>query len=81
MLDMGLIEAEDIKERCQVYTELHKKGLNDPDNHDVVITQLEPDILHCKVKWALGSIIMNTASASDRILAELFKVLKMMLLR
>jgi len=76
MLDMGLIEAEDIKERCQVYTELHKKGLNDPDNHDVVITQLEPDILHCKVKWALGSIIMNTASGSDGILAEIFQVPK-----
>ena len=73
---MDLIEAEDIKERCQVYTKLYKKGLNDPDNHDDVITQLEPDILQYKVKWALGSIIMNTASGSDGILAELLQVPK-----
>ena len=57
-------------------TKLYKKGLNDPDNHDDVITQLEPDILQYKVKWALGSIIMNTASGSDGILAELHQVPK-----
>ena len=58
---MNLTEAEDIK-RWQEYTEeLYKKGLNDPDNHDGVITHLEPDFLECKVKWALGSITMNTA--------------------
>ena len=64
---MDLIEAEDIKERCQVYTKLCKNGLNDPDNHDGVITQLEPDILECKVKWALESISMNKASGGDGI--------------
>ena len=59
---MGLTEAEDMK-RWQEYTEeLNKKDLNDPDNHNGVITQLEPDILECEVKWALGSIIMNKAS-------------------
>ena len=61
----------------QEYTEkLYEKDLNDPDNHDGVITQLEPDILECKVKWALESISMNTASGGDRILAELFQILK-----
>ena len=56
---MDLTEAAEIKKRWQEYTELYKKDLNDPDNHDGVITQLEPDILECPVKWALGSIIMN----------------------
>ena len=56
---MELTEAEDIKKRWQEYTELYKKDLHDPDNHSGVITHLEPDILKCKVKWALGSIIMN----------------------
>ena len=65
-----LIEAEEIKKRWQEYTELHKKGLNDLDNHNVVITHLEPDILECEVKWTLGSIIINKASEGDGILAE-----------
>ena len=56
---MDLIETEDIKKRWQEYTELYKKDVYDPDNHDAVITHLEPDILECKVKWALGSITMN----------------------
>ena len=59
---MDLTEAEDIKKRWQEYTELYKKDLHDPDNHDSVITHLEPDILECEVKWALGSISMNKAS-------------------
>ena len=71
-----LTEAEDIKKRWQEYTELHKKDLNDPDNHDGVITHLEPDILECEVKWALGSITTNKASGGDGILAELFQILK-----
>ena len=62
-----LTEAEDIKKRWQEYTELYKKGLNDPDNNDGVVTHLEPDILECEVKWALGSITMNKASGSDGI--------------
>ena len=71
-----LTEAEEIK-RWQEYTEeLYKKGLNDPDNHDGVITHLEPDILECEVKWALGSITTNKASEGDGIPAELFQVLK-----
>ena len=66
-----LTEAGEIKKRWQEYRdELYKKGLNDPDNHDGVITHLEPDILECKVKWALGSITMNKASGGDGILAE-----------
>ena len=74
---MDLTEAEDIKKRGQEYTEeLYKKDLHDPDNHDGVITHLEPDILECEVKWALGSITMNKASGSDGIPAELFQVLK-----
>ena len=74
---MDLTEAEDIKKRWQEYTEeLYKKDLGDLDNHDGVITHLEPDILECKVKWALGSITMNKASGGDRILAELFQILK-----
>ena len=71
-----LTEAEDIKKRWQEYTELYKRDLHDPDNHDGVITHLEPDILECKVKWALGSITRNKASEGDRIPAELLKVLK-----
>ena len=73
---MDLIEAEDTKKRWQEYTELHKKHLNDPDNHDGLITHLEPDILECKVKWALGSITMNKASRGDGIPVELFQILK-----
>ena len=68
-----LTEAEDIKKRQQEYTEeLYKKDLHDPDTHDGVITHLEPDILECEVKWALGSITMNNASRADGIVAELF---------
>ena len=70
-------EAEDIKKRWQEYTEeLYKKGLHDPDNHNGVITHLEPDILECEVKWALGSITLNEASGGDRIPVELFQILK-----
>ena len=74
---MDLTEADDIKKRWQEYTkeELYKKGLNDPDNHDGVVTQLEPDILECQVRWALGSIKANKASGSDGILPDLFKTL------
>ena len=73
---MDLTEAEDIK-RWQEYTEeLHKKDLHDPDNHDGVITNLEPDILECEVKWALGSITMNKASGGDGITVELVQILK-----
>ena len=72
-----LKEAEDIKKKWQEYTEeLYKKDLHDPDNHDGVITHLEPDILECKVKWALGSITTNKASGCDGIPVELFRVLK-----
>ena len=68
-------EAEDIKKRWQQYTEqLYKKDLHDPDNHDGVITHLQADILECKVKWALGSIIMNKASGGDGIPVELFQI-------
>ena len=74
---MDLTEAEDTKKRLQEYTkELYKKDLNDPDNHDGVITHPEPDILECEVKWALGSITMNRASGSDGIPVELFQMLK-----
>ena len=74
---MNLTEAEDIKKRWQEYTEeLYKKDLHDPDNHDGVITHLEPDTLECKVKWALGSITMNKANGGDEISAELFQILK-----
>ena len=72
---MDLGEAEDIK-RWQEYTELYKKGRHKPDNHDGVITHLEPDILECKVKWALGSITTNKASGDDGIQVELFQILK-----
>ena len=74
---MDLTEAEDIKKRQQGYTkQLYKKDLNNPDNHDDVITQLEPEILECEVKWTLGSITMNKASGGDRIPGELFQILK-----
>ena len=74
---MDLTEAEDIKKRWQEYTdELYKKELHDPDNHDGVITHLEPDILECEVKWALGSITRNKASGGEGIPAELFQILK-----
>ena len=74
---MDLTEAEDIKKRWQEYTEeLYKKDLHDPDIHDGVITHLEPDILECEVKWALGSITMNKASGGDGIPVELFQILK-----
>ena len=77
---MDLTEAEVIKKRWQEYTEeLDKKDLHDLDNHDGVITQLEPDILECKVKWALESITMKKASGCDGIPVECFKSLKMML--
>ena len=73
----GLQEAEDIKKRWQEYTEeLSKKDFNDPDNHDGVTTHLEPDILECEVKWALGSITMSTSSGGDGIPVELFQILK-----
>ena len=72
-----LTKAEDINKRCQDYTEeLYKKDLHDPDNHDGVITHLEPDILKCVIKWALGSITMNKASGGDGIPVELFQILK-----
>ena len=71
---LDLTEAEDIKKRWQEYTEeLYKKDLHDPDNHDDVITNLEPDILECEVKWALESITTNKASGGDGILVEHFK--------
>ena len=74
---MDLTEAEDIKKRWQEYTEeLYKKDLHDPDNHNGVITHQEPDILECKVKWALGSITKNKAYGGDGIPAELFQILK-----
>ena len=74
---MDLTEAEDIKKRWQEYTEeLYKKDLHNPDNHNGVITHLEPNILECKVKWALGSITTNNTSGGDRIPVELFQILK-----
>ena len=74
---MDLTEAEDIKKRQQEYTgELYRKDLHDPNNHDDVITHLEPDILECKVKWALESITTNKASGGDGISVELFQILK-----
>ena len=72
---LDLTEARDIK-RWQQYTELYRKDLHDPDNHNGVITHLEPDILECEVKWALGSITMNKASGGDVIPVELFQILK-----
>ena len=74
---MDLTEAEDIKKRWQEYTEeLYKNDFHDPDNHNGVITHLEPDIWECEVKWALGSITMNKASGGDGIPVELFQILK-----
>ena len=74
---MDLTEAEDIKKRWQEYTEeLYKKDLHDPDNHDVMITYLEPDILECEVKWALENISTNKARGGDGIPTELFQVLR-----
>ena len=74
---MDLTEAEDIKKRWQKYTEeLYKKDLHDPDNHDGVISHLEPDILECEVKWALQSITTNKAGGGDGIPVELFQILK-----
>ena len=73
----GANRVEDIKKKWQEYTEeLFKKDLHDPDNHDGVITDLEPDILECEVKWALGSITMNEARGGDGIPSELFQILK-----
>ena len=74
---MDLTEAEDIKKRSREYTEeLYRKGLNDPDNHNGLITHLQPDILECEVKWALGSITTNKASGGDGIPAEQFHIVK-----
>ena len=74
---MDLTEAEDIKKRQQEYTEeLYKKDFHEQDNHNGVITHLEPDILECEVKWTLGSIIMNKASGGEGIPVELFQILK-----
>ena len=78
---MDLTKAEDIKKRWQECTELYKKDLHDPDNHNGVVTDLEPDILECKVKWALGSITINKASGVDGIPAEIFQILKLLLLK
>ena len=71
-----LTEAEEIQKRQQEYTELFLKDFNDPDNHDDVITHLEPDILECEVKWVLGGMTMNKANGGDGIPAELFQILK-----
>src|SRR5574339_1124528 len=76
MVYTDLTEAEDIKKRWQEYTKLYKKDLHDPDNHDGMITYLEPDNLECEVKWALGNITMNKASGCDGIPVELFQILK-----
>ena len=73
---MGLTEAEDIKKRWQEYKELYRKDLHDQDNHDGVITVLEPDILKCKLQWAFGSISTNKANGGDGIPVELFQILK-----
>ena len=73
---MDLTEPKDIKKRWQAYTELYKKDLHDQDNHDGVITHLEPDILECEVKWALESITTNKASGGDGIPVELFQIMK-----
>ena len=73
---MDLTEAENIKKRWQEYTEVYKKDLHNPDNHDGMITHLESDILECEVKWALGSITTNKASGGDGIPVELFQILK-----
>ena len=76
---MGLTEEEDTKKRWQEYTEeLYKKDLNDPDNHEGVITHLEPDILECEVKWALGNITTNKISGGNGIPVQLFQILMML---
>ena len=76
-IGLDLSGAEDIKKRWQEYTEeLYKKDLHDPDNHDGVITHLDPDILECEVKWGLGSITMNKASGGEGIPVELFQILR-----
>ena len=74
--DMSLTEAEDIKKRWQEYTELNKKGLNDQDNHDGMVSYLEPDILECEVKWVSGSITTSKASGGDGIPVELCQILE-----
>ena len=71
-----LMEAEEIKKRWQEYTELYKKDLNDPDNHDGVVTYLKPNVLECEVKWALRNTTRNKVSGGDGITAELFQILK-----
>ena len=76
IIGRDLTEAEDIKKRCQEYTELYKKDLHNIDNHDGVITHLEPDILECEFKWAFGTITMSKASGGDGIPVELFQILK-----
>ena len=73
---MNLTQAEDIKKRWQEYTELFKRDLHDPDNHDGVITHLKPDILESEVKWVLGNITRNKASGCDGIPVKLFEILK-----
>ena len=73
---VDLTEAENIKKRCQEYTELYKKDLHDPDNHDGVITHLEPNVLECEVKWALGSITVNKVSGGGGIPVKVFQILK-----
>ena len=73
---MDLTESKDMKKRWQEYTELYKKDLHNPDNHNGMITHLKPDILECEVKWALGSITMNKASGGDGVTVELFQILK-----
>ena len=73
---MDLTEAEDIKKRWHEYTELYKKDLHDPNNHDAVITHLEPDFLECEVKWALGSITTSKASGGDGIPVEIFQIVQ-----
>ena len=73
---MDLTKAEEIKKRWQEYTEINKKGLNDPNSHENVVTHLEPDILKCEVKWALGRIGTSKASGADGIPAGLFQILK-----
>ena len=74
--EMDLTEAEDIQKRWQEYTDVYNKDLHDPKNHECVITHLEPDILECKVKWAVGSITMNKASGGNQIPVEVFKIIK-----
>ena len=73
---VDLTEAQDIEKMCQEYSELYKKDRHNPNNHNGMITHLEPDMLECEVKWALGNISINKASGGDRIPAELFEILK-----